>query len=149
MNNDLEPHLFFLVFLHELAHLEVWLNFGRTVRPHGEEWKKAYSNLVSPFIHLSLLPEELIREMASYFQSPKATLHGNSSILKILHTLDGKGEMLTLEEISENASFFLPDGREMVKLNKLRSRYKCFNPGNKRYYLIPAHIQIFREKGMK
>jgi SprT protein len=36
LNNDLGPYSFLLVFLHELAHLQVWKQFGRKVSPHGK-----------------------------------------------------------------------------------------------------------------
>ena len=43
INRGLSKPLFLITYLHELAHLDVTLNYGRRVRPHGTEWKNTFS----------------------------------------------------------------------------------------------------------
>ena len=40
LNNDLNPYLFLTTYIHEVAHLHVFLRFGHKVDPHGEECKQ-------------------------------------------------------------------------------------------------------------
>src|SRR5689334_10544417 len=38
LNHDLNPYLFLVTFVHEVAHLHVYLRHGNRVDPHGDEW---------------------------------------------------------------------------------------------------------------
>src|SRR5690606_37915756 len=40
INRDLNPYLFLITYVHEVAHLRTFLHYGTRVEPHGEEWKK-------------------------------------------------------------------------------------------------------------
>ena len=143
LNNDLGPYTFLLVFLHELAHLLVWQQYRRRVPPHGKEWKAAYHVLMMPLLERNLIPVELKPGLEQYFQKTPASFQRNIGFQRILHTLDGKGPLLTLVDIPEKNSFHLMDGRQMVKLERIRTRYRCYCPSNKRYYLVSPAAQIF------
>lgn len=147
LNNDLEPSLHLLVFLHELAHLVVWQQYGRKVRPHGREWKEVYRQLAVPFLTAEIFPEEMIQDLKAFFTSPGATFYGKSGLQKIGIRRDDTRPSLTLHDIPDNEKFYLPDGREMIKLHLIRTRFKCYHPANRRYYLVPASIQIFKSSG--
>lgn len=142
INNDLGPYSFLLVFLHELAHLDVWLNFGRKAVPHGKEWKAAYRRLVNPLFMNGSIPEPLMHSLERYFVRTPATFHRDVNLLNALNQLEGKERILILRDIPEKSAFVLPGGKTMVKLERMRTRFKCYCPQNKRFYLVPGTAQI-------
>jgi SprT protein len=151
INNDLGQYSFLLVFLHELAHLQVWLVYGRKVLPHGKEWKNAYHQLVLPLLSDDALSYELQACLARFFSTSKASFHRDIVFQRLLHKLDGKGELLMLKDIPEKSDFSLSDGRRMVKLERIRTRFKCYCPSNRKYYLVSPAAQVFlnSEAGLK
>lgn len=144
VNNDLGPYSFLLVLLHELAHHIVWKHYSRKVTPHGKEWKTVYASLLIPLLEMHMLPEVLEEGIQVYLRKTAATFQSCKPLLSALNKLEGKGEMLTLSDLNDQDSFRLQDGRIMIRQQKLRTRYKCYYPANKRYYLVPASVQIFK-----
>ncbi|NVO19460.1 MAG: hypothetical protein HXX13_07155 [Bacteroidetes bacterium] len=143
INNDLGPYSFLLVFLHELAHLQVWLTHGRKVLPHGKEWKNSYHQLVLPLLAGDALSFDLQACLARFFTNSKASFHRDIVFQRLLHQLDGKGELLMLKDIPGKSDFCLSDGRRMIKLERIRTRYKCYCPSNRKYYLVSPAAQVF------
>lgn len=143
INNDLGLYSFLLVFLHELAHLVVWKKHGRRAAPHGKEWKDAYQELMMPLLDKENLPADLTLGLEKYFKTTRASFQRDVAFQRILHTLDGKGVLLTLHDVPDAKTFHLMDGRQMVKMERIRTRYKCFCPSNKKYYLVSPAAQIF------
>ncbi len=142
INADLGLYTFLLVFLHELAHFEVMKKYGRKAKPHGEEWKTAYRNLVKPFINERIFPPSLESELNRYFLRTPATFHRDTRLINILASVEGGIEIVTVNDVPLNSTFTLMSGRQFVKLEKLRTRYKCFCPTTKKYYLVPKSAQV-------
>ena len=114
INSDLGQYTFLLVFLHELAHLVVMKKYGRKAKPHGVEWKIA------------------------------ATFHRDARLINTLTTLEGGEVFITVDDVPINSTFTLMSGRQFVKLEKLRTRYKCFCPKTRKYYLVPNSAQVMQ-----
>jgi predicted SprT family Zn-dependent metalloprotease len=144
VNSDLGPYTFLLVFLHELAHLVVMKKFGRKAKPHGEEWKNAYRNLVQPFINVQVFPSRLETELNRYFIKTPATFHRDTRLINTLSSMEGGKEMVTVNDVPLNSTFTLMSGRQFVKLEKLRTRYKCYCPKTRKYYLVPRSAQVMQ-----
>ncbi|MDO9255982.1 MAG: hypothetical protein Q7U54_10755 [Bacteroidales bacterium] len=144
INSDLGQFTFLLVFLHELAHLVVTKKFGRKAKPHGAEWKNAYRSLVQPFFNEQIFPQVLTTELRRYFIKTPATFHRDTKLINILSSLEGGPQMVTVNDIPLNGTFTLISGRQFVKLEKLRTRYKCFCPKTKKYYLVPKSAQVMQ-----
>jgi len=144
VNSDLGQYSFLLVFLHELAHLVVHKKYGRKAKPHGEEWKNAYRNLVLPFFSEQVFPQTLATELHRYFIKTPATFHRDTRLINTLSSFEGGLAIVTVNDIPLNASFTLMSGREFVKLEKLRTRYKCFCPKTRKYYLVPKSAQVMQ-----
>jgi SprT protein len=143
LNNDLGQYSFLLVFLHELAHLHTWQEHGRRVAPHGKEWKDAYRILSSPLFEKNNIPLLLLPGLQKYFNSSRASFHRDVALQRVLHSLDGNGHLVVLGDIPAKGSFHLSDGKQMIKLERIRTRYKCYCPSNKKYYLVSPAAQIF------
>jgi len=142
INSDLGQYTFLLVFLHELAHLVVMKHYGRKAKPHGTEWKNAYRSLVLPFFNAEVFPPFLAAELHRYFVKTPATFHRDTRLINTLASLEGGLQILTVNDVPLNGTFTLLSGRQFVKLEKLRTRYKCFCPASRKYYLVPRSAQI-------
>lgn len=146
VNGDLGPYSFLLVFLHELAHLIVMKKYGRKAKPHGDEWKTAYRDLVQPFFDEQVFPPTLTTALHRYFIKTPATFHRDTRLLNILASCEGGNEILTVNDIPINNTFTLMNGRQFIKLEKLRTRFRCLCTGTKKYYLVPKSAQVIPEK---
>ncbi len=144
VNSDLGQYSFLLVFLHELAHLVIMKKYGRKAKPHGEEWKNAYRNLVQPFLNDQVFPGALTVELTRYFLKTPATFHRDTRLINTLSSLEGGKAMVTVNDVPLNGTFTLMSGRQFVKLEKLRTRYKCFCPKTRKYYLVPRSAQVMQ-----
>jgi len=142
INNDLGPHMFLLVFLHELAHLAVWNKHGRRAAPHGTEWKSLFQELALPLFQDSRLPESFKDGLLHFFRKTPASFQRDVAFQQLIQSLDGQEPLFTLADLNLNESFRLHDGRTFVKLQKMRTRYKCYCPANRRYYLVSGCAQI-------
>lgn len=142
INSDLGPYTFLLVFLHELAHLVVMRKHGRKAKPHGAEWKNAYRTLVQPFFDAQVFPPELTRQLVRYFIKTPATFHRDTLLINTLAGCEGGTLMLTVKDIPVNSTFTLRSGKQFVKLEKLRTRFKCYNAATRKYYLVPGSAEV-------
>jgi SprT protein len=144
VNADLGPYTFLLVFLHELAHLVVMKHYGRKAKPHGDEWKNAYRRMVQPFFEAQVFPAELAKELHRYFMKTPATFHRDARLINTLAALEGGSAIVTVGDVPMNGTFTLVSGRQFVKLEKLRTRYKCYCPKTRKYYLVPRSAQVMQ-----
>jgi len=142
VNSDLGPYTFLLVFLHELAHLLVMKKYGRKAKPHGAEWKNAYRSLVQPFFDESVFPDILVAELYRYFTKTPATFNHDTRLINVLSSLEGGIAMMTVHDVPLNGTFTLVSGRQFVKMEKLRTRYKCYCPATRKYYLVPRSALV-------
>lgn len=144
INYDLGQFSFLIIFLHELAHFMVWSKYKQRTAPHGIEWKKEFIQLAIPFFQQNVFPEILVPELKNYFRTTPATMHRSINLVKILAELDGKKVSLTLNDIPHDATFRLKNGNDYIKMEKQRTRYKCFCLNDKKYYLVPKSAQIIQ-----
>lgn len=144
VNADLGPYTFLLVFLHELAHLVVMKQYGRKAKPHGSEWKITYRRLVQPFLEQQVFPAGLVTELQRYFVKTPATFHRDARLINVLASLEGGAAIVTVGDVPINSTFTLMSGRQFVKLEKLRTRYKCYCPKTHKYYLVPRSAQVMQ-----
>jgi SprT protein len=144
INGTLNPYAFLIVFLHEIAHLEVWNKHRNKVLPHGIEWKTTFSRLAIPVMNEEVFPPDILTELVPFFERPPASSSGAHPLARVLKRYDNNPEqIITLEEIPQGSQFKLSDGRIFVKELKQRTRFKCFCLKNKRYYLVSPVVEVF------
>lgn len=138
LNNDLNPFLFLLTFIHEVAHLHVYLRFGNRVDPHGDEWKSKFQELMFPLLQESVFPSEILHELRRHLVNPKASSFADTNLTRVLRLYDvNSGSMATLSDIPEGSIFRLHN--RFFKKGKLRrTRVLCREVKTKRHYLVPA-----------
>jgi len=141
LNNDLNPLSFLITFLHEWAHLLIDEQFGRSVKPHGKEWKSYYQMLMVPILEIESLPKEFKAVLHQHIKKPKASALGDPILAKYLKQFDAFNG-LHLEEIKSGSLFQLKNGLVLEKGEKRRTRYLCKDPKTKKQYTVHALAEV-------
>lgn len=152
LNGNLPPFFLYLVFLHEIAHLQVWVKYQHRVSPHGKQWKEEFGSLLQQAIHLNLVPENLRQAVQGFCKNIKATFASDATLWRALKDLDpGSPNEMVLEDLPINAWFKAANGKVFRKEEKLRTRYRCFCATNNRRYLFHpfAEIQPLQEQALR
>lgn len=145
VNGTLNVYEFLLVFLHELAHLVVYEQYGRSVLPHGREWKQAYGALVRQAVKQKLFHPSISNLLLDYSHKVKASGVAGLEVAKVLRNFD-KQESATdwhfLDEIDENGVFQTESGRLFRKEEKIKTRYRCLCLTTRRRYLVHQSAKV-------
>lgn len=141
INGNLKPYYFYLVFLHELAHLIVWVKYKSKVTPHGKHWKDEFSSLMKHGVFNDLFPEDLKPVVLDFSKQVKATFASHAGLWRYLN--DGhENDKIILEDIPLDSYFIATNGRIFRKEQKLRTRFRCYCLNNKRRYLFHPFASI-------
>src|SRR5690606_7791450 len=84
INGTLNPYSFLITLLHELAHLETFVQYKGKVAAHGKEWKIAFQKIMLPFLQQQLLPSEIAKAVMQYMNNIKASTCGDPLLYKTL-----------------------------------------------------------------
>ncbi len=144
VNHDTNSFRFLFTLVHEIAHLETFLEYRHKVKPHGDEWKANFSVL---FTSLNIADEfkkdeQLFAVVSDELVNPKACSGVNIHVEKAFSIYDEK-QGTYLEELTVGDLFeFGPHRYE--KLENRRSRVMCLNLSNNRKYTInkAALVQV-------
>lgn len=142
LNHDLSPFTFLITYLHEVAHLHVYLQFGHRVEPHGEHWKKSFQKLLDPVLTPEIFPETILSPLLQHRQNPKASSFADAVLTKALRKFDKNGQhIVVLSDLPEGSTFQL-HGRYFTKGTLRRTRILCKEVKSKRQYLVPADALV-------
>ena len=141
VNKDLNPYQFLVTYVHEVAHRRVHRHRSRQ-KPHGQEWKQAFQNLMLPLLRPDIFPDDVLRVLAKHMKNPKASTAADPKLLNVISNYDlVKSIGPTLGEISVGDQFFFRK-RAFRKLQDKRTRSLCLDLRNQRKYLIPMLVEI-------
>jgi SprT protein len=142
LNNDLNPYLFLTTYIHEVAHLHVFLKFGHRVDPHGEEWKTAFTDLLIPLLWENIFPPEILDELRRHMVNPKASSFADTKLTEAFRLFDkNKTHAAVLSQLPEGSTFQL-QGKFFKKGKLRRTRVLCKELKSKRDYLVPADALV-------
>lgn len=142
INKGLSPALFLITFIHELAHLEVMITFGRRPKPHGKEWKLAFKRLMLPVLNPSIFDTVLLSVLANHLKNPKASLSADPKLWQILFSNEEKGA-LSIKDL-EDGNEFIFKNRVFKKVKSRRTRALCYEAKSGNNFLIPLVAKIDR-----
>lgn len=145
VNANLNKYEFLLVLLHELSHLIVYRSHGRSVLPHGKEWKAVYGGLIREFAEAKMFHPVLHDQLVSYSYKVKAAGVADISLAMALRMFDKDGyaqDWHYLEEIPQRSLFRVRSGRIFRKGEKIRKRFRCFCLENNLSYLIHPMVRV-------
>ncbi len=148
VNHDLNRYSFLIILVHEIAHARVWLDHGRTARPHGAEWKGAYRGLMQPFLRKDIFPRDIRIALEGYLLNPGASSGSDRVLTRVLKTYDARQETL-LEELPDDAVFRIRNGKQFRKMERKRTRYRCLCLDNQRFYLISSMAAVIPAGGSR
>jgi len=137
LNNDLNAYLFLVTYIHEVAHLRVYLQFGSRVDPHGDKWKTTFTDLMIPMLWESVFPEEILHELRRHMINPRASSFADTVLTEAFRKFDQGQHQIVLSQVPEGSIFKL-HGRYFRKGKLKRTRVLCKELQSKRDYLVPA-----------
>lgn len=143
INKDLNKFAFLVTFLHETAHLINFEKRGFKVQPHGHEWKQEFQLVTKPMLHETILPNDVQIALNRYLKNPKASSCTDPFLFKTLRNYDDRPDhMVLVEAVPINTRFKTKDGRIFVKVEKMRSRYRCVEQISGKMYLVPGLMEV-------
>ena len=142
VNHDLNKYSFLITLVHELAHLEVFEAYGNKVAPHGSEWKTTYKQLMQPFLQNGSFPDDINRVLVRSLINSKASSTSDIELSRVLKFYDKPSHEIHVEDLSEGAIFQMANGKQFRKGERIRTRFKCQNLQNKRFYLFHPLTQV-------
>ena len=142
VNQMTNPYRFLITTLHEIAHLVTFKDFGRTIKPHGKEWKINYKNIMMPFLTPDIFPEELLKKLQLHFINPKASSDTDSKLVVALNKFDSENEKSYIFELEKGTVFETHNGRKFILGKKRVKLYECKKLGTQRLYLFSPHAQV-------
>lgn len=142
VNGDLNPFEFLITTIHEIAHLETYVEHGRRVKPHGAEWKSSFTKLLYPFYQNQVFPKPVEDALSIYLTNPKASSCSDQNLVKALRIYSDKKSLL-VEDLEEGETFQL-NNFTFVKGKKARTRYKCQEVSTGKFYMVNGIAEIIK-----
>lgn len=97
-----------------------------------------------PFFSMNIFPDDVINSLKNYSQNPKASSCSDINLIKALKKYDNETEFIHLEDIPVKSIFRLRNGREFLKGDKIRKRYKCTEVKTGREYLVSPVAEVIQ-----
>ncbi len=142
LNANPNPYRFLITLLHELAHFKAFENFGRSIKPHGGEWKKTFQLLMLPFLRPEIFPEELLPYLARHFKNPRASSSTDTELGLALKIYDPPSDTVPVLEIPLGGVFQMYNGRQFRKGDKRTKRIECTEITTGRIYLFQPNAEV-------
>jgi hypothetical protein len=145
INQSLNPYRFLITLLHELAHFKVFQNYKSGIKPHGKEWKRAYREIVFPFLNPEIFPNPICSTLAKHMINPKASTDRDFELVMALKAFDDQQGQIHIYELQEGAVFQISNGRRFIKIKKRRKRFECKEISSGRTYIFSPHVEVIPE----
>ncbi len=142
VNANLNKFRFLITLVHEIAHLVAFEKFGRSIKPHGKEWKFTFQQLMLPFIRPEIFPSQLLPLIARHFKNPKASSDTDAQLSVAIKEYDLENDKNYVFELPPGGLFKIYNGRIFKKGQKLRKRYECQEVASGKIYLFQPNAQV-------
>lgn len=135
---------FLITLIHEIAHLVAFERYGRRIKPHGNEWKHTFTQLMLPFLRPEIFPNALLPLLARHFKNPKASSSTDSRLAIALKAYDAQQDedKCYVFELPLGSVFRIYNGKVFKKGNKRVKRYECTELGTGRAYLFQPNAEV-------
>lgn len=142
VNASLNKYRFLMTLIHEIAHLIAFEEYGRTIKPHGTEWKNTFRQLMLPFINPSVFPNNVLPLIAKHFKNPKASSDTDAALSVALQQFDLDNNKTYIYQIPPGSTFRISNGKVFKKGNKRIKRYECLEISSGKVYLFQPNASI-------
>lgn len=136
VNSNLNPYAFLITYLHEVAHLKVYLEQKTMVAPHGKEWKAAFKMLMEPVLADKIFPGSILQPLRRYMQNPKASTTSDYRLMLALNAYDPDSAAQTPLLSMQPGQRFMFKDKNFQLLEKRKSRVLCLDEQKQKKYLI-------------
>lgn len=142
VNSNLNKFRFLITLVHEISHLIAFERYGRTILPHGQEWKLTFQQLMLPFIRPEIFPNQLLPLIANHFKNPKASGDTDAHLSVALKKFDPENDKNYIFEIPSGGVFRIYNGKIFKKGLKRRKRYECLEMATGKIYLFQPNAEV-------
>jgi SprT protein len=142
VNSNLNTYRFLITLIHEIAHLIAFKKYGSMVKPHGNEWKHTFQQLMLPYIRPEIFPNQLLPYLAIHFKNPKASSDTDAKLSLALKHYDAPNDKNYIFEIPLGGDFRLYNGKIFKRGKKLVKRYECLEIATGKIYLFNPNAEV-------
>ena len=143
VNASLNSYRFLITLIHEIAHLVAFETYGRHIKPHGLEWKRAFQELMLPFIRPEIFPSQLLPIIAQHFKNPKASSSTDARLSIALRSFDpDERKHQYVFELPAGSTFRLYNGKLFKKGKRRIKRYECVELATGKVYLFQPNAEV-------
>ncbi|MDG3583706.1 MULTISPECIES: SprT-like domain-containing protein [Galbibacter] len=142
VNANLNKYRFLITLVHEIAHLVAFTKYGRHIKPHGNEWKYTFQQLMLPFIRPEIFPSSLLPVLARHFKNPKASSDTDAHLSVALKEFDPQNDKNYIFELPMGSIFKIYNGKVFKKGNKRVKRYECIEMSSGKIYLFQPNAEV-------
>lgn len=142
VNSNLNKYRFLMTLLHEIAHLVAFEKFGACIKPHGNEWKYTFQQLMVPFIRPEVFPNQLLPLLARHFRNPTASSDTDASLSLALKQFDQPNDKNYIFELPYGSVFRSKNGRIFSKGAQRTKRFECTEIQSGRIFLFNPNAEV-------
>ncbi|MEP5253638.1 SprT-like domain-containing protein [Winogradskyella rapida] len=142
INSNLNSYRFLITLIHEIAHFEAYQSYGRSIKPHGKEWKHTFQRLMLPFLRPEVFPSDLLPLLARHFKNPKASSDTDAPLALALKRYSDAPDTTYVFELSVDQIFKLYNGRVFKRGNQRRKRIECLEVSTGKLYLFNPNAEV-------
>ena len=142
INNNLNKYRFLMTLIHEIAHYETYIKFGRFIKPHGQEWKQTFQHLMLPFINPNVFPNHLLPLLAIHFKNPKASSDTDIVLSSALKKYDPPTHKVEVKSLGKDTLFYYKNDRVFKRGKLRRTRIECEETSTKKIYLFHPNAEV-------
>ncbi|AZI66965.1 transcription elongation protein SprT [Kaistella daneshvariae] len=139
INSTLQPHLFFFVLTHELAHLIAFDQSKKRISAHGAEWKQTFRQMLLESIEI--YPEDLKPIIRKFTKAPKANFMSSPDLVRYFHIENYDDETSYIEDLNENDRFTYRNETYIIE-EKRKKNYLCLNTDNGKKYIFKPLARV-------
>lgn len=145
VNGSLNPYLFLITFIHEVAHQRNIIANGMRVAPHGKLWKGIFRSIMGPVMNEQHFPPDILQKLRQHMENPRASSDTDLDLTRSLMKYNRRNHsgVIYLESIKPGERFIF-EGRVYKKVAHKRTRALCRDVRTGREYLIPELSDIRR-----
>jgi len=141
INYNLNSYSFLITLIHEFAHLLNWNLYKNKVKPHGQEWKRVFSDLMQPLLSEVVFPPPILTELKAYMKNPAASSCTDRNLILALRAFD-KEQKHYLCDLKPEAVFRINSGKTFIKKEKRRKYYTCIELHSGKKYLVNELAEV-------
>lgn len=142
VNANLNKYRFLMTLIHEIAHLVAFEKYGRNIKPHGNEWKYVFQQLMVPYIRPEIFPNHLLPLLARHFRNPSASSDTDTTLALALKQYDAANDKHYVFEVPYGSLFRIKNGKIFRKGAQRTKRFECEEVATRKVYLFNPNAEV-------